>query len=409
VNASVALSAIGFAICVMGARLAARSVTPMAGALAFGALWAAWDFLAASSPNGALVSLASSQVALPIVVQSAALFGSWAITFLLGTVAALLALAFRERRAFYLLPAAALFMANLAVGAIHLERPLGPAQQVTLIDSDALSEASAIDRQDIALGAVLAYAAEIRLKALGSDLVVLPERIAVLRPEWRAAAISYLRQAAIGTGATIVAGFELHDAGGVHNIALRVPASGAVSEYAQGGDAGTIAISHDLNYFAAMRTRMVKAPASLLAVPAWDFGADATAESHKAVLRAVESGFALARNARDGELVLSDPFGRVIARKHSGGDGFTILTRDVPVGAAPGHTLYDRIGDSIVWLCAVLAASILLTGLLRILAAATPAGDLRRRRGTRGIPAVSWSGVAVRSAASSRHAAPRRH
>ena len=98
-----------------------------------------------------------------------------------------------------------------------------------------------------------------------------------------------------------------------------------------------MAISHDLNYFAAMRNRGPLARPGLLAVPAWDFGADATAEAHKAILRGVENGFALARTARDGKLVLADALGRVVAETRTGDDGFTVLARDLSEGARPGQ------------------------------------------------------------------------
>ncbi len=385
-GAAIALAAIGFAVCVMGARLAGRTVTPMAGALVFAALWTVWDFVAASGPDGTLFSPATSQAGIPILIQSAALAGAWTITFLLGAVAACLALAFRKRNALYVLPAVGLFTVNLAFGALHMQQTQGAEHHVVLIDSDALAEASAIDRRDIALGAVLAYAAEIRLRARGADLVVLPERIAVLRPAWRETAIAYLRAAAFGSGATIIAGFEMHDGRGARNIALIVaPGNGSVPDYVQASGASpaqgpAVAISHDLNYFAALRRRVAGERKGLMAVPAWDFGADATAEAHKAILRGVENGFAVARTARDGKLVLADALGRTVAQRRSEADGFTVLARDLREGPQPGRTPYDRIGDVFVWFCAGMAGAILLFGLLRMVLAATPARDMRARR-----------------------------
>ena len=259
-GAVIALSGLGFAACVLPARFVGRALSPLAAPPMFAALWTVWDFVAASGPDGMLASPAFSQAPAPILIQSAALFGGWVVTFILGAAAGYIALAFCRGKALLLLPAAALFMADLGYGAIHLQRAQAPERNVVLIDSDVLAEASAIDRRDIALGAVLAYAAEIRLKARGADLVVLPERIAVLRPAWRAAAVDYLRAAAHGTGARIVAGFELRDARGAHNIALTISPDGSVRPYAQGGENGAsdgtaVAISHDLNFFDAMRGR----------------------------------------------------------------------------------------------------------------------------------------------------------
>ena len=241
---------------------------------------------------------------------------------------------------------------------------------------------------------MLAYAAEIRLKAQGSNLVVLPERIAVLRPAWRQAAIDILRAGAAGTGATVVAGFAWRDGAASRNIALAIAPDGTVSRYVQGGAGGApVAISHDLNFFAGMRRRAAKERFALIAVPGWDFGTDAEAETHKAVLRGVENGFALARSARDGELVLADAHGHVVGEAPSASaDGFSVLTRVVASGAAPGQTLYDRIGDAFVWAAAGFAISLLLYGLVRLVLSLTPAEDMRRRVSA---PAPRWVGAAL--------------
>jgi len=404
VAAAVALSAIGFGVCVTLARYAGRTLMPAAAPLAFAALWTVWDFIAASGPDGALASPAFSQAAVPILIQSAALFGGWIVTFLLGAVAGYAALAFAERNSIYLLPAAALFMCNLAFGALHMQQDEGPERHVVMIDSDALAEASAVDQRDIALGAVLSYAAKIRLTAMNADLVVLPERIAILRPAWRGEAVNYLRAVSTATGATIVAGFEDRGNGPPRNIALSISPDGTVSNYVQGGESASastaVAISHDLNFFAHFRTRMARERAGLLAIPAWDFGTDSTAQSHKAILRGVENGVAIARNARDGKLVLADALGRVIAQKRAGIDGFTVLAGDLPTGSDPGDTVYDNHGDLFVWFSAFLSALLVFGGFMRVLAAAAPARDIRTRPLVH-VPVLSWS----RYTPAARHAA----
>jgi len=410
-GAAVALAGIGFAACVMLARFAARSVSPVAGAIVFAALWTLWDYLAASGPDGALASPGYSQAAAPIVLQLASLYGAWVVTFLIGITSGLAALAFACRNVLYLLAAAVLFMINVGYGALRMQQGLGPERQVVLVDSDALAEASAIDRRDIALGAVLAYAAEIRLAASYADLVVLPERIAVLRPEWRNEALGYLRAASVNSGATIVAGFEERGEGYSRNVALTITPDGvAPSSYLQSSQQGvntrgvSTAISHDLNFVAAMRTRMIEERSGILAVPAWDFGSDSLAESHKAIMRGVESGFAVARSARDGQLMLADALGRTVAMKETRSDGFTTLTGSLAAGPDAGRTLYDRIGDAFVWFCALLGLSLVLSGLLRLVFHVDPVRDLRARRPRR-IPVAAW---AMQPARSRHAAAPRR-
>ena len=408
---AIALNGIGLAACVMLARFAGRTLFPIAGPFAFAALWTVWDFVAASGPDGALASPAYSQAGIPLLIQAVPLFGAWVVTFLIGTTAGLVALAFARRNSLYLLPAAALIAANLVYGTIALKQAQGPERRVMLIDSDALAEASTIDSRDIALGAVLAYAAEIRLKAKGVDLVVLPERIAILRTGWRDEALDYLQAVSSATGAKIVAGFELRGQAGARNIAYTIkPDGSAPTAYVQASMQGgatkdvAVAISHDMNFFDAMRTRMASLHTGLVAIPAWDFGSDGGAEARKAVMRGLESGFAMARAARDGRLTLSDAQGRILAMISTAPDGFTVLSRHVAAGLHPGDTLYDRIGDAFIWVSAFLGGGLVFLGLLRVLANTAPVRDLRARHAGR-LPVIAWTPAPL----TARHAAaPRR-
>lgn len=419
----IALTAIAFAACTMLARYAGRCLAPIAAPFTFAALWTAWDYIASLSPDGALLSPAYSQAGVPLFIQSVSLFGLWIVTFLLGVSAGFVALTFAERNSLYMLPAAVLFAANLAYGAVHLEHAQGHALAVTLIDSDALSDASAIDRRDLALGAVLAYAAKIQMTARGADLVVLPEKIAVLRPEWRDAAFGYLRSAAYFTGATIVAGFEEHGEDGVHNIAWTVTPDATAPDTQVQSDGGVetgrldprgpdtisdafkpaIALSHDLDFVQAVRGRAVEERPGILAVPAWDFGFDGDYEARKAAMRGVENGFAVARTARDGELVLSDALGRVMARTAARANGFTSVSGTLESGPDAGDTLYDRIGDVFAWFSAVLGFTLVAAGFVCAVLGIVPSRDLRRRRpATRPAREPAWLGPAM----ASRRAAP---
>ena len=98
--------------------------------------------------------------------------------------------------------------------------------------------------------------------------------------------------------------------------------------------------------------------AQLLLVPAWDFGIDGWLHSRMAIMRGVESGFAIARAARSGRLTLSDDRGRVLAEASSEQDDAT-LVGDLPLRAT--RTLYARWGDWFAWFCATgLALALLL-------------------------------------------------
>ncbi|MGH9613443.1 MAG: nitrilase-related carbon-nitrogen hydrolase, partial [Bryobacteraceae bacterium] len=86
----------------------------------------------------------------------------------------------------------------------------------------------------------------------------------------------------------------------------------------------------------------------LLLVPAWDFRIDGWLHGSMAIMRGVESGFTIARTAKDGLLTVSDNRGRVSAQKSSGAAPFSILAATAPVSHAA--TLYARWGDWFAWL-----------------------------------------------------------
>jgi apolipoprotein N-acyltransferase len=94
-------------------------------------------------------------------------------------------------------------------------------------------------------------------------------------------------------------------------------------------------------------------------VPAWDFGEDGEYAARLSSVRSVETGMPMLRAAREGLLTISDAYGRVVAEKASAPlPGATLLGR-VPA-AAPGTTLYSRIGDLFGWLCTAVALVLML-------------------------------------------------
>ncbi len=378
--AAIALSALGFGLSVMLGRFAARTLAPAAGPLAFAAAWTALDYLASLGPDGAMLSPAYALARVPVFIESAADLGPWVLTFLLGLVAGFVALAYSRRHAIWLIPAAALVVADLAVGAVHLQAPQGPAERVVLLSADSIAESGTADDADLALGAVLAYSEEIRMAAKGATLVVLPEKIAVLRPGWQGDVFALLQTASRFTGATIIAGFETKDGAATRNVAWTVtpgasaPLVSVQGEPGRAGEDDAVAISQDLNFQDRLRLRLANEHPALLVVTAWDFGADAGLQTRKAILRGVESGVAVARAAREGELTLSDALGRVHAMTRTQAQGFSIASAELPLAPAAGTTLYDRIGDVLGWFAIALTLVLTLGGIVRLL---WPARDLR--------------------------------
>jgi apolipoprotein N-acyltransferase len=73
-----------------------------------------------------------------------------------------------------------------------------------------------------------------------------------------------------------------------------------------------------------------------------------------AVMRGVESGFAVVRSAKNGYLTVSDDRGRILAETTSNSAPFAALLADVP--AAHDQTLYLLAGDWFAWVALLLLA-----------------------------------------------------
>ncbi|HVZ70197.1 MAG TPA: nitrilase-related carbon-nitrogen hydrolase [Rhizomicrobium sp.] len=371
-------SGLAFAGCVLAARLVQRRVSGIAATIAFAALWTGFEYLGAFGPNGSVASIAYALAGVPVMAQTASLFGIWSVTFILCFVPAGLALAQRTRTATPLLLALLAFAGNAFYGYRHIQDS-PKTMRVALIVSEEMSDAAFAGNEKDAIEAVDAYASLIGSVAeRRPELVVLPERFTVLKPQWRALALKKMSGAAKVAGAPVVAGFADVSPAGMRNVALVFHPDGSAPEiYAKRklvpgledrftpgsgplavrGGIG-IEICKDMDF-----EKMLRADSSLrprvLAVPAWDFEEDAYGHARVAIMRGIENGVAVARSARRGLLTLTDPYGRLVNRRASMGDATMTLVGDLPVGEGAGHTLYDRIGDVFAWAALAIGAALL--------------------------------------------------
>jgi apolipoprotein N-acyltransferase len=369
-----AIPALAFAAIVLAARLGARRLPPAAAVLVFPCLWTGWELLSASlSPHGTFGSWAYSQVDVPVLVQSASLFGLWVITFLIALFAAATAFTIRRRAPNALAFACALVIANLMYGALRLHRPEGATIRVA---------ASARNHDDHASPAQVAIAqsAEVRrLAAFGARVVVFDEKAALLAETQRDSILLPLVSAARDTKTIVVSGFDQTGAsrrntadailedGRVQIYTKRHHIPGLESSYVVGdkpgllGDGMATAICKDLDFPGTLRGDVAAGVAqggvNLMLVPAWDFNADGWLHARMAILRGIEGGYAMVRAAANGLVTVSDAEGRLRAvRASEGGGGYLSVMADVPLGTGP--TLYVRIGDAFAWVAA--AAGLLL-------------------------------------------------
>ena len=335
--------------------------------LAFpGAVAALEQIMLATSVNGAAGSIAYSQSDMPGLIQVAALGGVPAVAFLVllpGSLAGLL-LTRAWPAAQRVGAVAALVLLGLAVAlfsAVHMRRSSGAVPAVML----ATDRLPGIPTDWTKVWA--AYAPAIRAQAPHGGLVVLPEKIALLDIPGTQAAARDVAAAAQASGATLVVGVEVKD-GVYRNRALVAAPDGRVAWYDKqrmvphledrdvpgktpffatiAGVPFGVAICKDMHIPSIGREYAGRV--GLMAVPAWDFGRDGWMGARMTAMRAVESGYAIARAARDGLVGGYDSAGRVLGEQRST-DGMAVARMTMPAEVQP--TLYARIGDVFGWLC----------------------------------------------------------
>jgi apolipoprotein N-acyltransferase len=374
---TVILYAALFCIAVWFARFVQHRAPPFVTLFAFPALWTTIEYLGQiHSPNGTIGSFAYATMSAPVLIQSASLFGLYAVTFLICLFANTLAMALRAKReaAIAIGVGVAICAANVAFGAVRLAQPQPDTIRVAaIVDETAVADSWRAHALPDDLKVTERYAQEIRQAALeGARFVVTPEGGMASIPEVQNAIVAPLAAVSRQTGVQIVAGF--HSDKPSADFALSITPNGPVQRYdkrhlvpgledhftpghASGwlGQGRAMEICKDMDFPGTIRADAAKG-VRLIGAPAGDFGIDRWQHARIAVMRGVENGFALVRPAHDGLLLASDAQGRLIAVKTGAPTGLTRIVADLPLG--PGPTLYTRIGDAFAWLCLVLSLSI---------------------------------------------------
>ena len=375
----VATPAVTFSLCLLLYRRLCLSGQVGAAALAFPALWVALDYLGSlGSPHGTFGNLAHSQTdALP-VIQLASVTGIWGVSFVLLFTPAAAAIALTpgpdwRRRALMGVAALLIMTVTLGFGVARLREPASGSIRIGLASLSAPVRPLLASPEGQAL--LQRYLVKIdALAARGAQAVVLPE--SVFKTDQTA--IPALVASAARHNITIDIGVAVKDAlYGERNMALAfVPGAGEPVTYAKHHlipgfesqyQAGTgyallsgtrigLAICKDMDFHDIGRAYAARG-ANLLLVPAWDFGADGWMHARIAIMRGVESGLAVARVARRGNMTLSDDRGRVLAEA-TDEYGDAQLVGTVPLHQS--RTLYALWGDWFAWFIMVLLVFILL-------------------------------------------------
>jgi apolipoprotein N-acyltransferase len=347
---------------------------------------AADTLMAALLPDGNWASLAYSQADVLPILQIASLLGTSGLLFVITLVPAALALAIAYGRALrhgwraYALTALLLAI-SIGYGLLRLQSPAnGTETTFGLVSID----------DAIGLKASASYASDIlqkydqrvaSLASRGAQVIVLPEKIALLTPPLALCWRQHFSALALQNRIWLEASVGIDDGKSPVNRAWLFTPQGTLASsyqkhhmapperrdrYSSGtdysvhtidGHAYGLAICKDM-HFAALGRAYGQRHAAVMLVPAWDFDyLDAWMEARTTVVRGIENGYAVVRSSREGLLTVSDAYGRILAERPSSAmPGSSLLAKAI-VGN-PLATLYTRIGNLFGWLC--VAAAILL-------------------------------------------------
>lgn len=370
---------LALALCTLLFRSLLLRARPMAATLAVPALWVVLEYAnTLISPHGTFGAIAYTQMdALPIL-QLAALTGLWGIGFLLLWLPATLAAAASPARAARPWLPPLLCLAVIAVVLCHgfwrLQQPATGSVRVGLVSLERPVRPSLASAEGQAL--LQRYVAAIqRLADAGAGVVVTPETNFATAD----ANVPALATLASDRRLVLETGIEYQgQPPGERNMAVAfLPDGGAAATYSKHhlipffedryrpGEAYRmldgplpigLAVCKDMDFHDIGRAYADRG-AQLLLVPAWDFSVDGWLHGRMAIMRGVESGFAIARAARSGRLTLSDDRGRVVAEASSEQHDAEL------VGNLPLHddrTLYARWGDWFAYIDLGLLALLLL-------------------------------------------------
>jgi apolipoprotein N-acyltransferase len=385
-------SALLFGLAVLLTRELLLRGRPLMAAAALPATWVVIEYATSVlSPNGAWWSLAYTQADVLPILQTASVTGPWGITFLLlGVPAVFAALSGTAGRVRVAVTATVILTLTLGYGAWQLHTPDGDgSSKVALLATDRWPDPVAVDTPE-GRAALAEYSAHIRDVA-DARVVVLPEKAFTADETTLPALTTPLARLATDHHVDIIAGLILKQGDTLRNTAIDFPADGGrpveyykhhlipglESDFTPGTrpafvpNSGTrwgIAICFDLDLPDLVRDYR-RSGATTLFVPAWDFNRDGWLHGRMAVTRGVENGLTVARAARNGDLVVSDPHGRIRAEAESASAPFVSVVTALPTRATT--TVYTKYGNWFAWACVLL----LLSGLVLLTRTRHTTGD----------------------------------
>jgi apolipoprotein N-acyltransferase len=384
------LPAVFFGLGVLFTRSFLRRGSLFLAALAFPVYWVACEYLTEiGSPHSTWGNLAYTQMNCLPIIQIASITGIWGISFIVflfaGTIATLLSgIGEPRRRRALAITVGVVVCALFLFGKWRLQsNPAAQSVAVTLMAKDVPIRVY-LGPEEEGLELLHEYADEVRRATpAGTQVVVLPEKIARVGEGALPQVDAFFSSAATATHAAIVLGLVRRTSSAAFNSSRFYSPDGKLEanydkhhllpgiEPEKPGDKRVILdqpsgrwglqICKDMD-FPQLSREYAGEGANLLLVPAWDFNLDRWLHARMAVLRAVENGFALARSARNGLLTLSDNRGRILTEAATVIGRFVSITGKVNV--AREKTFYAQAGDWFAWLCVAMFVALLVSRFL---------------------------------------------
>jgi apolipoprotein N-acyltransferase len=363
-----------FAILIVAGRRIVLRSSHWSSAFVFPAFWVSFEYLIfLFSRDGTVGSIAYTQSNFLPLIQIASITGIQGITFLLiffpSTIA--VALFYRQDsrnviRLFGVL--GGLLSIVLISGIIRVtRRPFGKKVTVAMVAIDEKNYHNVYDPDPVnQLYIANLYLKEITTLATRAQVVIFPEKAIIVNDSTGTVIYRLLMNAAKSLHVTIIAGVTKIKKDYYENNAWVISEEGklltdyqkvnlfegeAVEGFKPGNTIGLfhegeskagIAICKDLD-FQQFMNKYGSEKIAILYAPAWDFVQDGWLHSRMAILRGVEGGYAIARNAREGRMSISDYRGKVLYEADCENKTHTALTGGAPVETNP--TFYSKTGN----------------------------------------------------------------
>jgi apolipoprotein N-acyltransferase len=388
--ATILIPAVFFALAVIVYRGILRKGNCWHAALAFPVTMVAAEYLISIS-QGTFLSTGYTQLGDLPILQIAALAGIWGVSFtvnLLPAAIAVLVFASAKVRLRMAVALIAFYVCVLSFGAARLYNtpPAPNSVLVGLVETHSGQNLFPPDAK-ATMTLMEQYASQVQpLAARGAQFVIFPEMTA-LPPDSASVSVDELfrktaRQAHVQVLLGVLHGTDhraynegrLYSATGEIETIYRkhhlvptwesrsTPGSEISVLHQPIGRVG-IEICRDMDYPELAR-RYANQQVGLVLVPAWDQGTgiDAYWHGHLSLMRGVEGGFTMVRDAKNGLLTASDDRGRVLAEEPTRSDG-ALVTMLATVPVRHDSTLYQKWGDWFAWIDLVGLAALLLPNL----------------------------------------------